>query len=97
MKRLATFKDKHQKIVANTSPREEKKLFTENSIVNVLVDRDQKNRRVLILNMGCKYINLIICLDILLYLRILQTNIVVRGILKEGLRLHHSYNIIIMA
>lgn len=57
MKRLATFKDKHEKIVANPLPREEKTLFTENNVVNVLVDRDQKNRRVLIINMGCKYIN----------------------------------------
>jgi len=57
MKRLATFKAKNEKIVANPLPREEKKLFTENNVVNVLVDRDQKNRRVLILNMGCKYIN----------------------------------------
>jgi hypothetical protein len=52
MNRLATFKDKNEKIVANPLPREEKKLFTENNVVNVLVDRDQKNRRVLILNMG---------------------------------------------
>lgn len=55
MKRLADFKDKHDKIVGNPLPREEKKLFTENNVVNVLVDRDQKNRRVLIINMGCKY------------------------------------------
>lgn len=56
MKRLADFKDKHDKIIGNPLPREEKKLFTENNVVNVLVDRDQKNRRVLIINMGCKYI-----------------------------------------
>jgi len=55
MNRLATFKEKHEKIVANPLPREEKKLFTENNVVNVLVDRDQKNRRVLIISMGCKY------------------------------------------
>ncbi|XP_025203441.1 alpha-tocopherol transfer protein [Melanaphis sacchari] len=52
MKRLATFRDKNEKIVGNPLPREEKKLFTENNVVNVLVDRDQKNRRVLIINMG---------------------------------------------
>jgi len=55
MKRLADFKFKNDKIVANPLPREEKKLFTDNNVVNVLVDRDQKNRRVLVLNMGCKY------------------------------------------
>ncbi|XP_050438801.1 retinaldehyde-binding protein 1-like [Adelges cooleyi] len=52
MKRLAEFKKKHDKILANPLPREEKKLFTENNVVNVLVDRDQKNRRILVLNMG---------------------------------------------
>lgn len=54
MKRLADFKEKNNKIVGNPLPREEKRLFTENNVVNVLVDRDQKNRRVVILNMGCK-------------------------------------------
>ncbi|VVC45837.1 Cellular retinaldehyde binding/alpha-tocopherol transport,CRAL/TRIO, N-terminal domain,CRAL-TRIO lipid [Cinara cedri] len=52
MKRLADFKEKNNKIIGNPLPREEKRLFTENNVVNVLVDRDQKNRRVLILNMG---------------------------------------------
>lgn len=57
MMRLATFKDKNQKIVANPLPTEEKKLFTDNSVVNVLVDRDHKNRRVVILSMGCEYLH----------------------------------------
>jgi len=52
MVRLATFKAKNQKIVGNPLPTEEKKLFTDNSVVNVLVDRDHKNRRILILSMG---------------------------------------------
>lgn len=52
MKRLATFKEKNAKIVGNPLPREEKALFTDNSVVNVLIDRDQKNRRVVILSMG---------------------------------------------
>lgn len=55
MNRLANFKDKHEKIVCNPLPREEKRLFMENNVVNVLVDRDQKNRRVLIINMGCEF------------------------------------------
>lgn len=54
MKRLADFKDKHSSFLANPLPRNEKRLFTDHNVVNVLVDRDQKNRRVLIINMGCK-------------------------------------------
>lgn len=52
MKRFADFKQKHEKLLANPLPREEKKLFTDNNVVNVLVDRDQKNRRILVINMG---------------------------------------------
>lgn len=55
MKRLADFKEKHDKILNNPLPREEKKYYTDNSVVNVLVDRDSKNRRILVINMGCKY------------------------------------------
>lgn len=55
MKRFADFKHKHEKILANPLPREEKKLYTDNNVVNVLVDRDSKNRRILVISMGCKY------------------------------------------
>jgi hypothetical protein len=36
-------------------PVDEEKSFLENSVVNVLVDRDQKGRRILITHSGCKY------------------------------------------
>lgn len=62
MKRLADFKQKHEKLLSNPLPREEKKLFTDNNVVNVLVDRDQKNRRILVINMGCTYDEIIIIL-----------------------------------
>ncbi|XP_050530194.1 alpha-tocopherol transfer protein-like [Daktulosphaira vitifoliae] len=52
MKRLAEFRYKHQKIIANPLPSEEKNLFTDHNVVNVLVDRDHNNRRILVLNMG---------------------------------------------
>lgn len=66
MKRLADFKQKHEKILANPLPSEEKKLYTDNNVVNVLVDRDSKNRRILVISMGCKY-NILVCTIFILH------------------------------
>lgn len=52
MKRVAEFKEKNASLFNNLLPEDEKQAFLENNVVNVLKGRDQKNRRVLIVNSG---------------------------------------------
>jgi hypothetical protein len=55
MKRAAEFKHKNAPILDNLMPVNEEKVFLDNRIVNVLVDRDQKGRRILVTYNGGKY------------------------------------------
>jgi hypothetical protein len=57
MRRTAEFKLKNASILDNLMPVDEEKSFLENNVVNVLVDRDQKGRRILITYNGGKYIS----------------------------------------
>lgn len=52
MKRVAEFKEKNASLFNNLMPEDEKVAFLENNVVNVLKERDHKNRRVLIVNSG---------------------------------------------
>lgn len=52
MKRIADFKVKHASLLDNLMPSDEKEAITEHNIVNVLKERDHKNRRVLIVQSG---------------------------------------------
>ncbi|XP_011645132.1 clavesin-1-like [Pogonomyrmex barbatus] len=52
MKRAADFKEKHAVLLHNLIPSDEKEAFTEHNIVNVLKDRDHKNRRILLVQSG---------------------------------------------
>lgn len=58
MKRIADFKEKHKDLIGNLLPENEKDNFTKYNVVNVLKNRDQKGRRVLIQNQGGKMHNL---------------------------------------
>ena len=55
MKRAAEFKKKNANILDNLMPADEENAFLENAVVNVLVDRDQKGRRILVTYSGGKY------------------------------------------
>ncbi|KAK9511081.1 hypothetical protein O3M35_005714 [Rhynocoris fuscipes] len=52
MERVADFKVKYANVIGNLMPDDEKKIMLEQNVVNVLVDRDQKGRRVLVANEG---------------------------------------------
>jgi len=52
MKRAAEFKQKNAAILDNLMPADEENSFLENRVVNVLVDRDQKGRRILVTYSG---------------------------------------------
>jgi hypothetical protein len=56
MRRAAEFKLKNGSILDNLMPVDEEKSFLENNVVNVLVDRDQKGRRILVTYNGGKYL-----------------------------------------
>ncbi|XP_049538613.1 clavesin-1-like isoform X2 [Anopheles darlingi] len=55
MRRIAEFKRSNQPLLDNLKPEEEKRAFVEHSVVNVLVNRDQKGRRVLLVNCGAAW------------------------------------------
>lgn len=55
MKRIAEFKEKHKAILENLLPEDEKVAFTEHNVVNVLKGRDDKGRRVLLVNAGASW------------------------------------------
>uniref|UniRef100_A0A1Q3FZQ0 Putative phosphatidylinositol transfer protein sec14 n=1 Tax=Culex tarsalis TaxID=7177 RepID=A0A1Q3FZQ0_CULTA len=52
MRRIAEFKKTNHNLLHNLMPEDEKKAFTEHNVVNVLANRDQKGRRVLLVNCG---------------------------------------------
>lgn len=52
MRRVADFKRENDSILRNLLPDDEKSSFCDNDIVNVLINRDQLGRRVLIVNVG---------------------------------------------
>uniref|UniRef100_A0A0A9Z9F5 Clavesin-1 n=3 Tax=Lygus hesperus TaxID=30085 RepID=A0A0A9Z9F5_LYGHE len=52
MGRVADFKIKHESTIGNCMPDDEKQAWLDHKVVNVLVDRDQHGRRVLIANLG---------------------------------------------
>ncbi|KAI5737087.1 hypothetical protein M8J76_009919 [Diaphorina citri] len=52
MKRVADFKHKNADILGNLLPQDEKESFLNTKVVNVLVDRDQNGRRVLLICIG---------------------------------------------
>lgn len=56
MKRIAEFKEKHKAILENLLPEDEKVAFTDHNVVNVLKGRDDKGRRVLLVNAGGNYL-----------------------------------------
>ncbi|KXJ78769.1 hypothetical protein RP20_CCG003567 [Aedes albopictus] len=52
MRRIAEFKKNYNNLLHNLMPEDEKRAFTEHNVVNVLANRDQKGRRVLLVNCG---------------------------------------------
>lgn len=56
MKRAAEFKQKNASILDNLMPADEENSFLENRVVNVLVNRDQNGRRILVTHSGGKYL-----------------------------------------
>jgi hypothetical protein len=56
MKRTADFKQKNAATLENLMPADEEDALLNNRVVNVLVDRDQKGRRILVTYNGGKYL-----------------------------------------
>lgn len=56
MKRIADFRKANAKILKDVSPISEESSFLNENVVNVLKNRDQNRRRILIMNMGSKYL-----------------------------------------
>lgn len=52
MRRIAEFKKNYKNLLHNLMPEDERRAFTEHNVVNVLANRDQKGRRVLLVNCG---------------------------------------------
>ncbi|XP_055596163.1 clavesin-1-like [Uranotaenia lowii] len=52
MRRIAEFKKHNYPLMHNLHPEDEKLSFVDHSVVNVLVNRDQKGRRILVVNCG---------------------------------------------
>lgn len=52
MKRIADFKEKHKQYLHNLMPNDEKDAFMNHNVVNVLTERDQLGRRILLVNCG---------------------------------------------
>lgn len=52
MRRVADFKMKQAALLDNLMPSDEKEALTEHNIINVLKNRDHKNRRVLVVHAG---------------------------------------------
>lgn len=54
MRRIAQFRKDYNSILDNLMPEDERVAFCDNDVVNVLTNRDQLGRRVLIVNAGGK-------------------------------------------
>ncbi|KAJ3655588.1 hypothetical protein Zmor_014711 [Zophobas morio] len=52
MKRISEFKKKYKDSLENLMPEDEKEVFINHNVVNVLANRDHKGRRVLLVNVG---------------------------------------------
>lgn len=52
MKTVAEFKKNNFDIIGNVMPEDERAAFVDNNVVNVLKDRDQDGRRILVVNCG---------------------------------------------
>ncbi|XP_055640440.1 clavesin-1-like [Toxorhynchites rutilus septentrionalis] len=52
MRRIAEFKKNNYPLMHNLYPEDEKRSFMEHGIVNVLTNRDQKGRRIMVINCG---------------------------------------------
>lgn len=52
MRRVALFKDKNVTVLANLNSQSEKQALLHSRVVNVLTDRDQHGRRILVANVG---------------------------------------------
>lgn len=52
MQRIADFKVKHAALIDNLMPSDERAAIMENNVVNVLINRDHKRRRILLVNAG---------------------------------------------
>jgi len=52
MKRIADFKEKNAALLHDLMPNDEKEGFMNHHILNVLKDKDHKNRRILLLHVG---------------------------------------------
>lgn len=52
MRRIAEFRKENFKLIGNISPDEDKEAFIEGNVVNVLTNKDQLGRRVLMVNCG---------------------------------------------
>ena len=57
MKRISEFKKKYKDSLENLMPEDEKEVFINHNVVNVLANRDHKGRRVLLVNVGGKTID----------------------------------------
>lgn len=52
MRRVAEFKEKNALVLKDLSPSSERSALIDNKVVNVLIDRDQHGRRILVANVG---------------------------------------------
>lgn len=52
LRQIAEFRRDNEKLLKDLMPEQEKIPFTEGNAVNVLIDRDHKNRRILVVNSG---------------------------------------------
>ena len=52
MRRIAEFRKENFKLIGSISPDEDKEAFIEGNVVNVLTNKDQLGRRVLMVNCG---------------------------------------------
>lgn len=52
IKRIADFRDKNSVLYHNLMPNDERDAFTNYNVVNILKGRDQKNRRVMLVQSG---------------------------------------------
>lgn len=52
MRRVAEFKEKNASLLKDLEPANEEQILLETNVVNVLVDRDQLGRRILVANVG---------------------------------------------
>lgn len=57
MRRVGEFKEKNASLLKDLIPINEKQILTDTNVINVLVDRDQLGRRILVANVGGKHLS----------------------------------------